>query len=235
MNHLVSYIVGLVVVGACTVGEAQDPRRDDPSNGRAKALTGEVAYSNPDTSARNSQTEALNDLAAWGEKLQTIVTTSGVGKAPELDQNAASYLSVLYLYCSVKNGPCPFILETALDADIALSLADNRVSCALTNRFFKSYLSQGLDERGKYLFSLTQGLEMAKFNAAERPRFVECKETVSAIIADKEVLAQRFGAKGTAAQSVAAFRTLVSEVQEQKVDIFVATGMGKKDEPSAQP
>ena len=235
MNHVISYVVGLVVVGACAVVEAQELQKDAPSNGRARALTGEVAYSNPDTGVRNSQTEVINALEAWGEKLQSIVTTSGVGKVPKLDQNAASYLSVLYLYCSVKNGPCPFILETVLDADIALSRVDNRVTCALTNRFFKSYLAHGLDERGKYLFSLTQGLEMAKFNTSERPRFVECKETVSAIMADKEVLAQRFGSKGTEAQSVAAFLTLLSEVKEQKVDIFVATGMGKKDAPPAQP
>jgi hypothetical protein len=105
----------------------------------------------------------------------------------------------------------------------------------LTNRFFKSYLSQELDERGKYLFSLTRGLEVDKFNTTERPRFVECKETVSAIIADKEVLAQRFGGKGTEATSVAAFRSLLAEIKDQKVDIFVATGMSGKDAPVAQP
>ena len=235
MNNLLSYIVALGVASACAAAVAQEQPKVSSSAGGLKVITGEVAYANPDANVGNHQTEALTSLDEWAGKLQTIVTSSGSGRAPDLNQNAVSYLSVLYFYCTVKQGPCPFILETVLDADIALSRAEDSITCALTNRFFKSYLSQELDERGKYLFSLTRGLEVDKFNTTERSRFVECKETVSATIADKEVLAQRFGGKGTEATSVAAFRSLLAEIKDQKVDIFVATGVSGKDAPVAQP
>jgi hypothetical protein len=215
-----------LVSSISTTAFAQERPQAGKAPGDVKVITGEVAYSNPDGEVKNQQTEALAALDTWGAQLQTIVTTSGEGKTPELDQNTVSYLSVLYLFCSVKRGPCPFILETILDSDIAASRADKEVKCALMSRFFKSYLSQSLDERGKFLFSLTEGLEIAKFNTTERPRFVECKETVSAMLADKEVLSQRFGSKGTSVETVATFRALVAEIKDQKVDIMVATGMG---------
>lgn len=225
MNRVRSLIAAYMVCAVWTTVTAQERPNVPAPGGGLKVITGQVAYSNPDAPGPNSQVDALNSLEGWGTALQTIVTGSGEGKAPELDQNAISYLSVLYLYCSAKRGPCPFILETILDADIARSRAESGAQCSLTKRFFKSYISQALDERAKFILSLTQGLEMAKFNTTVRPRFVECKGTVSAMLADKEVLTQRFGAHGSAAETVAEFRTFVSQIKDQKVDIFVATGV----------
>ena len=224
MNRWVSCIAVLVVCCASTSASAEERSNVPPPSG-VKVISGDVGYSDPNAATSNSQVDTLNALEDWGAKLQTIVASSGEGKVADLDQNAVSYLSVLYLFCSAKRGPCPFILETLLDSDIALARADNEAKCPLMKRFFKSYVSQSLDERGKFLFPLTRGLEMAKFNANERPRFVECKETVSAIIADKELLSQRFGEKGSAVGSVAEFRALLSEIKDQKADIFVATGI----------
>lgn len=228
MNLVRFLIAAFMAFGVWTTAVAQG-RPDSPtSGGGIKVVTGQVAYSDPDAPGPNTQVDALNALEGWGSSLQTIVTGSGEGKAPELNQNTVSYLSVLYLYCSAKRGPCPFILETILDADIARSRSESGAQCSLMKRFFKSYLSQSLDERAKFIFSLTQGLEMAKFNTNVRPRFVECKETVSAMLADKEVLTQRFGPHGSAAETVAEFRTFVSQIKDGKVDIFVATGVSPR-------
>lgn len=224
MNRWVCCIAVVVVCWESISASAEERPNVPPPSG-VKVISGQIGYSDPNAPASNSQVDALVALEDWSAKLNTIVAGSGEGRVPDLDQNTVSYLSVLYLFCSVKRGPCPFILETLLDSDIAMARADKESKCPLTKRFFKSYVSQSLDERAKFLFSLTQGLEMAKFNTNERPRFVECKETVSAIIADKELLSQRFGQQGSAVASVTEFRILLSEIKEQKVDIFVATGV----------
>ncbi len=227
MNHVTSLLTALAVC-LCTTVSAQERPKVPASGGGINVMTGQVAYSNPDAPARNSQLDDLDALEAWGSSLQTIVTGSGEGKAADLSQSTVSYLSVLYLFCSAKRGPCPFLLETMLDADIALSRADNGARCPLTKRFFKSYVSQSLDERAKFLFSLTQGLEIAKFNTTVRPRFVECKETITAMLADKEFLSQRFGPKGSAAETVAEFRGFLSQIKDQKIDIYVSTGVSQR-------
>jgi hypothetical protein len=225
MNRFIACITLVLVSGVWSSAIAQGPTTKTTSNGGQPALTGQVAYENPDAPARNHQLEALAELEGWSSRLESIVKGSGEGIAPDLTQNTISYLSVLYLYCSVKQGPCPFILEMILDDDIARSRSEKNARCPVMNRFFKSYITQSLDERGKFLFSLREGLEIAKFNSEERPRFVECKETVSAIIADKEVLHQRYGEKGRSVDDAKEFRALLAEIKEKKVDIYGATGV----------
>lgn len=225
MNRFIACITLLLVSCACSAAIAQAPTTKITSKGGQPALTGQVAYENPDAPARNNQLEALEELDGWSSRLESIIKGSGEGVAPDLKQNAISYLSVLYLYCSVKQGPCPFILEMILDDDIARSRSEKNARCPVTNRFFKSYISQSLDERGKFLFPLREGLEIAKFNSEERPRFVECKETVSSIIADQGVLQQRYGEKGSSVNSAKAFRALLTEIKEKKADIYGATGV----------
>jgi hypothetical protein len=225
MNRFIACSTLVVVSGLSSAAFAQEPTAKTTSKGGPPALTGQVAYENPDAPARNNQLEALEELDGWSSRLESIIKGSGEGIAPDLKQNAISYLSVLYLYCSVKQGPCPFILEMILDDDIARSRSEKNARCPVMNRFFKSYISQSLDERGKFLFSLREGLEIAKFNSEERPRFVECKETVSAIITDKDVLDQRYGEKGSSVNSAKAFRLLLTDIKEKKVDIYGATGV----------
>jgi hypothetical protein len=225
MNRFIACSTLVLVSGLWSAAFAQEATTKTTSKGGPPALTGQVAYENPDAPARNNQLEALEELDVWSSRLESIIKGSGEGIAPDLKQNAISYLSVLYLYCSVKQGPCPFILEMILDDDIARSRSEKNARCPVMNRFFKSYISQSLDERGKFLFSLREGLEIAKFNSEERPRFVECKETVSAIITDKDVLDQRYGETGSSVNSAKAFRSLLTEIKEKKVDIYGATGV----------
>lgn len=211
----------------CADARAEDVSAAPVNEAKKHALTGEVAYSDPNVEARNHQLDAQDNLEAWSAQLLAAVQSGGEGTVAQLDPPTASYLSVLYLYCTVKQGPCPFILETVLDSDIIAARSEKASTCPSMTRFFKGYLSNGLDERAKFLYSLTQGLEMATFNTESRPRFIECKETVAAILEDKEVVAQRFGATGTSRASVEAFISLLKDVKSQKTDLYAALGLSK--------
>jgi hypothetical protein len=200
---------------------------DDPPRKPAGStvITGEVAYSDPNAKGRNHQFEAQDALQAWIQGVQAAAKGGGSSSVDALEPEVASYLSVLYFYCTVKDGPCPFVLEGILDAEVMRARATHEISCVSMKRFFKSYLTHGLDARGKFMYPLTRGLEMANFNEQDRPRYVECKETVSAILEDKEAIAQRFGEKGTSLEALAKLDNLVSQVKTNKTDIYVATGL----------
>jgi len=188
-------------------------------------ITGEVAYSDPNAKGRNQQLEAQDALESWIQSVQAAAKSGGDKRLDALDPDVASYLSVLYFYCTAKDGPCPFVLESLLDAEVMTARATKEISCLSMKRFFKSYLSHGLDDRGKFLYPLTRGLDMANFNQQDRPRYVECKETVAAILEDKEVLAQRFGEKGSSLESLSKLDELLKGVKTNKTDVFVATGL----------
>lgn len=196
--------------------------------GKAKGstvITGEVAYSDPNAKGRNQQLEAQDALESWIQSVAAAAKSGGDKVVDDLEPEVASYLSVLYFYCTAKDGPCPFVLESLLDAEVVKARTTKEISCVSMKRFFKSYLSHALDERGKFLYTLTRGLEMANFNQQDRPRYVECKETVAAILEDKEAVAQRLGEKGSALESLAKLADLLKRVKTDKTDIYVATGL----------
>lgn len=187
-------------------------------------ITGQIAYSDPNAKGRNQQLEAQDALESWIQDVQADAKSGGDKSVDDLEPEVASYLSVLYFYCTAKDGPCPFVLESLLDAEVMKARATKEISCVSMKRFFKSYLSHGLDERGKFLYPLTRGLEMANFNQQDRIRYVECK-TVAAILEDKEAVAQRLGPKGSALESLAKLADLLKRVKTDKTDIYVATGL----------
>ena len=230
MYRAFSRIAAVVIATAlCVDAWAEDDAGSHQKDAKKHALTGDVAYSDPNVQARNHQLDAQDKLEAWSAQVLAAIRGGGEGKVTELDAPTASYLSVLYLYCTVKKGPCPFILETLLDSDIITARSEKTTTCTSMTRFFKGYLSNALDDRAKFLYSVTQGLEMANFNTQSRPRFIECRETVAAIVEDKEAVAQRFGEKGTSVATVEAFNSLLKDVKSEKTDIYVATGLSKPE------
>lgn len=220
--------LGVWFQGQVALGEDGAPSASDGS--RDSVISGQVAYSDPNAKGRNYQLEAQDSIEAWIKKAQSAAKSGGEAPLEDLDSETASYLSVLYFYCTAKEGPCPFVLDSVLDVEIMQARASKDASCVTMKRFFKSYLKHGLDDRGKFLYSLTRGLEMASFNEQSRPRYLDCQETVGAIMNDKELLAQRFGEKGTSLESFAKLANLVNEVKTSKTDIFVATGLSKAEE-----
>ena len=225
----VRIVAVLIGTALCVDAWAEESASSNQKGAKKHALTGEVAYSDPNVQARNHQLDAQDKLGAWSTQVLASIKSGGEGKVTELDAPTASYLSVLYLYCTVKKGPCPFILETLLDSDIIAARSEKAVTCTSMTRFFKGYLSNALDDRAKFLYSVTQGLEMATFNTDSRPRFIECRETVAAILEDKEVVAQRFGEKGSSIATVEALNSLLKDVKSEKTDIYVATGVSKSE------
>ena len=229
MVRAISFLAVVSTWMFCVVAFAEHGADTSQEDADKPALSGAVAYADPNRQERNQQLDAQDKLEAWSAQLVTAIKDGGKGSVSELDSATASYLSVLYLYCTVKQGPCPFVLETVLDSDIIVARSEKSTPCVSMTRFFKGYLSNALDDRAKFLYSLTQGLEMANFNTESRPRFIECKQTVSAILQDKNVMAQRFGEKGTALGTIEAFTTLLKDVKAQKTDIYVATGLTKAE------
>ena len=215
------FLIAIALWSVGSEGIAENPK---PPSGRP-ALTGEVGYSDPDAKGRNRQLEEQDTLELWSNQIQSAVKKGGEGSVQDLSGETAAYLSVLYFYCTVKEGPCPFVFETILDAELIHAKAGKGDSCQSMKRFFKGFLANGLDDRGKFMYPLTRGLEMAGFNTDVRPRFLDCTETVAAMLEDKEVLAQRFGDTGTSLESLAKFNTLLKQVKDQKIDIYVATGL----------
>ena len=188
-------------------------------------VAGSVEYAQVDAPQRNSQLISLEQVVEWGRAVQKIAREGGKGSAPALDDGAVSYLSVLYLYCTSTRGVCPFILDTILEGDIESSREVEKPSCPTMKKFWKTWLSSGMEERAKFDSSITRGLEVAEFNSKSRPRYIRCGVAVQEVLEDKVALAARYGPEGSSLKSIDSFLQFVEEVKEKKTDIWRSTGI----------
>ena len=208
-----------------------------PSTGEERpALSGEVKYSATSSTSKDVRVIGYDKTVPWADALLKVVSSDGNGSLPSLEGASMSYLAVLYLHCTTKNGSCPFILDSILEADVLASRVDGTAKCPLMKSFWKTWLAMGLEERGKFLVSVASGLEMASFNSNERPRYVNCKATVAAILEDKAALATRYGPGTPTSTAVTRLVALLKAVKEDKEDIFASTGVklgqDHKDQPN---
>jgi hypothetical protein len=188
-------------------------------------VAGSVEYAQVDAPQRNTQLMNLEQVLEWGRAVQKIARESGKGSPPVLEDGAVSYLSVLYLYCTSNKGICPFILDTILEGDIESSRELEKPACPTMKRFWKMWLSSGMEERAKFDSSITRGLEVAEFNSQVRPRYIRCGEAVQDALKDPVSLAARYGPEGSSTKTIAEFLKFLEEVREQKTDILRSTGI----------
>lgn len=233
MRHISSkvFLVGVLVLAGALVAHAQPSAVTE----ERPPLAGEVKYSETASKTKDLRVIGYDNVVKWADALSKIASADGKGSMPALEGVSSSYLAVLYLHCVARNGTCSFILDSILEADVIASRVDDKAKCPSMKSFWKNWLAMELEERGKFLVSVATGLEMASFNSNERPRYVNCRPTVAAILEDKEGLAKRYGTGTPASEVVGRLMALLKEVKEDRVDIFGATGVKLGQEAPNQP
>lgn len=220
MRALPLIIVMICVQPRSLFGDEGRRHKDSPDR---PPLIGEVAISDVNHPPPDAKASGLAQVEAWGEHLKKIVIASGKGALPSLGENGSDYLPILYLYCTSQQGPCPFILDSLLEADTITAHNSGGVTCQTMTKFWKNWSMNSFDERSKFLTSLTDGLALAEFNEKSRARYVLCKRTVQSILDDKGALAARYGPEGVAAKSVDLFMEYLKGIRDSKTDIFAVT------------
>lgn len=97
---------------------------------------------------------------------------------PNLNLEALRQLAAAYLFCSKKQGPCVFILNSLLELDTLRSIKDNKISCLDMKRFWKIWIDNHYEKQ--LSFDVKLGL-IGKFNdfkANKMPKYVQCDKSV---------------------------------------------------------
>jgi hypothetical protein len=149
----------------------------------------------------------------------------GTGDVAPLGDEVISYLSTLYLYCISQFGPCPYILDTLLESDLRDARIKGEPKCSTLSKFWKMWLASDLESRARYLLSVGAGTAIAEFNARERPKYLQCKQTVAELLANPAATQARYGAQGTSTAVISKTIKLFSEIRTKELDIHKAVGL----------
>lgn len=97
---------------------------------------------------------------------------------PDLGGEALHQLSSAYLFCSQKQGPCVFILDTILELEILRSVKNDDISCQELKYFWKDWLDSNYDKQLKYNLKLGFIDKFNDFNANQIKKYVKCEDTI---------------------------------------------------------
>jgi hypothetical protein len=218
--------IALVVVVWCSSKPLCEEPGGSGSAGRGDLLMGDIPLHDTTDKNRDINHMASIEVEAWGKALLAAVSAPAGGVAPqELGNDGAGYLAALYLLCTSKRGPCGFVLESILEADLLASKQTAAAHCTVMNRFWKVWLANEGDRRLQFKVPIGHAPGLAKFNTSDRPRFVRCKETVEGLLADSKALTQRYGPDSATAKAASSLNAILAEVRKGNIDLFATTGM----------
>jgi hypothetical protein len=166
-------------------------------------------------------------VLAWLTEMMRYASNGGSGDVSALGDEGAAYLPTLYLYCLQKFGPCGHILDTTLESDVHESRIKREAACPMMSKFWKMWLASDLEGRSRYLLSVANGTAVANFNARERSKYLKCKQTVKALLADPQASISRYGAEGLVTAAIAKTTKLLEEIRAKHIDIHASVGLSK--------
>ncbi|MCO6429230.1 MAG: hypothetical protein J5J00_00080 [Deltaproteobacteria bacterium] len=164
--------------------------------------------------------EYITTLAATVEKLKS----GAAAPLDEIDNSAMAYLNSAYLYCSIQEGTCPYLLDALLEADVILSKSTGKIQCPTLSKFWKSYIASDLESRHRFLTPVTFMSVTAEFSEKQRPKYLKCKETVAEELAvtPNDFFVNRYGRAGKD-NNVAKTLRFLKGLKEQGIDVYSKT------------
>lgn len=210
--------------GDLSAGPAAQDSSGRPTGNTVKS--GEIILEDYDNKKVDTYSVNQEEAIRYFKSFEAAIPQIGSGASvnmPKLSDGALLYLTGAYLYCSVNNGVCPFILDAILESDIVASAASGTSGCPSMTQFWKIWLANDMEQRHKYLVKTGHLHTTSDFRAKVRPKYLKCKETVAAELA-KGPLSKRYQSEGNAARAITTTAQYLAGLPEAVPNVFVATG-----------
>lgn len=158
----------------------------------------------------------------------------GAATLPAPSSNDLSYFNAVFLYCMTNNGVCPIPLDALYEIDLINAKAAKKDECPILTKFWRLWLSNGFEERQRYLIKTAFITTTGNFNSQVRPRYIKCAETISTdraqLEADPKNFSTRYASGGSGREAVSKFLQLLQLIEDNNVDVFSAMGINTADD-----
>lgn len=184
---------------------------------------GEINLEDMETIRRDpysvAQDAAINFFNDFATKVGTL-KNKGAVTLETLPDVALSHLANVYLYCTVRSGTCPFVLDAILESDIVNAKNGSPSICPNMERFWKVWLKNDMEKRQNFMVRTANLSATSEFTRNERPRYLKCRETVQIEIGKESSSAEFFATRyGGASGPDAAVKKLAALLTELKTKV----------------
>lgn len=209
---------------------AGEVSRAKPPNRPARS--GEIVLSDMSGGQFGSSVQAgqQQTLEHYKQLFQFVSNAKGgnLGRPPIPGEKVIWYLGGVYLYCVIREGTCPYILDTILEVDVANARLDKSDKCPSMVGFWKTYLGNGMEDRHKYQTKTGYLSMTVDFNQKVRPKYVKCQQTVRAEnsggTSDQEYFKLRYRQSSQIIESMQRTLKYLEAIKAANVNVFIETG-----------
>ncbi|MFM1847293.1 MAG: hypothetical protein RL417_767 [Pseudomonadota bacterium] len=145
------------------------------------AQVGEIELEDTSPVRRNPYQVGQDSAVAYFQGFtQTIeaLRTTGSGSLEPLSEGAINHLVGVYLYCTVRSGACPLVLDAILEIDVVNAKNGEAQACPNMERFWKAWVRSDMEKRQNFLVRTAHMNTTSEFTRNKRPRYLKCRETV---------------------------------------------------------
>jgi hypothetical protein len=200
-----------------------------------------ILFNAPFSVADEPYKEIQDSTIATISKLNKEIASRSVSATKiSFNERELYYLNGVYLYCTLKNGTCPYILETILETDILNSQIDGKASCPHTLRFWQEWIDNSFEDRVNYNLGTGFLTKYQDFKKNIRPRYLRCSATVEREIKNNtpsnDYISARYAPSSEVAHNVKRTLAYLTAIREEVPEVFIATGAYKvAPKPSPSP
>ena len=165
-----------------------------------------------------------------------------ISKVPELGEAAVLYLNGVYLFCSVRRGACPWILDAILETDIINSRINKAADCPQMRSFWKSWIKNDLQRKHDYQTQTAFMRETMQFRKSELPRYLTCSKTVTSELKledkklnDAAYFKERYAGQSRPKLSAVEMKDFMEAIKTKRIDVFASVQMSVKSAAAPEP
>ncbi|MDC0359032.1 hypothetical protein OAO01_09470 [Oligoflexia bacterium] len=203
--------------------------RDGGSSSRD--LVGSIDLQTTDIK-KTSYSDIQNNTISYFKDIENKLTApQSIGRQKDLNGRMMKYLAAAYLYCTLKSGACPLVLDGVLEVDLINSKLNNKAACPNMKQFWKAWIGNDMERRLEYRLNIGFLAKTQSFKKHDRPKYLRCEDTLakltSGTIPNSEFFSRRYASDSPHTNTIKQLRIFLDTIKKRVPNLFAATGTNR--------
>lgn len=222
-------LASLALISLATPGSLAAQAKEQSKPDVAPPLSGVIKMESVETKKTDPYASGQEAAIVWVEELNAALDKRAGGENAAIrtpETGILNHLAGVYLFCSIREGVCPHILQMLLEADFLISLDGGKAQCPALTEFWKVYVTNDFENRHKYMIKTGYLTATSDFKRDVRPRYVRCRETIEEELKKRDAgsLGKRYAAGSPARTSINESLSLLKKLRDSGKNVFAETG-----------
>ena len=194
---------------------------------RSSVQQGEIQFEEEekDLTYSDVQRMAIEKLESFAKRVKSADPASDA----KFSDPEVRYLSSAYLFCTIRKGSCPMILQALFETDLVPSVAAQESSCPNLTRLWKYWIESDMERRAELDVPIGVVPKYQQFKKEARPKFIKCKQTIETVREHspkgKEFFSSRYGEGSPQLSQILKTIALLRALEKKKINLFSAQGI----------